>query len=292
MHDHKELRPRFATSEGLRALLNRLHASARGTWQHDPEAGALMEHTAARYAALARKHGLDRWEAAAAAFDAMRTSAVRGAIDPWAVVTRAVQVTMIAEERANGLLCSTHQARRPQYSVFHDAERFSDRENPLTDYHHAFHVDPVDEGNTPDAAADKVPSWSNDDGSTGVGTAVEDTIALFSALGWHPETARAAVEYVCGRLAETSSRASAHESLRRDKHARALLDLPSDSWNVLLRVTLGNPDPDRAHTSTGRGVLLRLLVGEPLHALFAEDDLVLAIGQSAPHMLPGGERHG
>lgn len=291
MHDYNELRPRFETSEGLRTLLNRLDALGRGSWQHDPEAAALMEYITTRYAALARKHGQDRWDAAVAAFDAMRTPSVRKAIDPWAVVTRAVQVTMIAEDRANGLLCSPHQARRPQYSVFHDAERFSDRENPLADYHHAFHVDPFDAVNAPDAEAE-LPSSSNDDGSTGVHTAVEDTIALFSALGWPPETARDAVEYTCARLAETSSRASAHESLRRDKHARALLDLSSESWNVLLRIVLGNPDPDRAHTSIGRGVLLRLLVGEPLRALFAEDDLVLAVGQSAPHKRPGGEQHG
>lgn len=64
--------------------------------------------------------GLDQWEAASAAFDAMRTPAVRNAEDPWAVITRAVQVTLIAEESGNGLLCSTHQARRPQYSGFHD----------------------------------------------------------------------------------------------------------------------------------------------------------------------------
>lgn len=55
-------------------------------------------------------------------------------------MTRAVQVTLIAEERANGLLCSTHQARRPQVSAHHDAERFSDRDVALIDYHPAFHV--------------------------------------------------------------------------------------------------------------------------------------------------------
>ena len=54
---------------------------------------------------------------ASAAFEAMRTPATRRADDPWAVVTRAVQVTCIAEERGNGLLCSPHQARRVQFSV-------------------------------------------------------------------------------------------------------------------------------------------------------------------------------
>lgn len=132
----------FENSERLRELLTRLHADGPAAWRRDPEAAALMRHAADKYAALARKHGLDPWEAAGAAFEAMRTASVRRADDPWAVITRAVQITCIAENRANGLLCSVHQARRPRYSSFHDAERFSDRENPLTDYHPAFRADP------------------------------------------------------------------------------------------------------------------------------------------------------
>ena len=45
---------------------------------------------------------------------------------------------------------------------------------------------------------------------------------------------------------------------------------------------LGNPDPDQAHTAVGRGVLFRLLVGEPLRALLTDDDLVLLLGLNAP----------
>ena len=91
----RDRRNRFEDSEALRALLNRLHQAGRGAWQRDPEAAALMEHAANKYAALARKHGLDPWEAASAAFEAMRGTATRRADDPWAVVTRAVQVTLI-----------------------------------------------------------------------------------------------------------------------------------------------------------------------------------------------------
>jgi hypothetical protein len=140
----------FESSEGLRELLERLAAQDHGAWRRDAEAAALMGHVVRRYAKLARKHGLDPWDAAAAAFDAMRSSSVRNADDPWAVVTRAVQVTLIAEERANGLLCSVYQARRPEFSSFHDPERFSDRENPLSDYHPALRVqgagDALDDG--------------------------------------------------------------------------------------------------------------------------------------------------
>lgn len=284
--DAREPRERFEDPEGLRALLDRLHAAGRGSWRADPEAAALMRHAAEKYAALARKHGLDPWEAAAAAFDAMRSSSVRRAEDPWAMVTRAVQVTCIAEERANGLLCSVHQARRPRYSVFHDAERFSDRETLLTDYHPAFRVDPVDS----DEPDDEDESASGPEPSTSVASAVEDAIALLALLGWEPGVARAGVEYVASRLAESSSRASAFEMLRRDRHARALLDLPGASWTTLLRALLGAPDPALAHTVAGRGVLLRLLIGEPLRALLLDDELVLAVSLAAPPRSRRGER--
>ncbi|EEB9150703.1 hypothetical protein XL14_24055, partial [Salmonella enterica subsp. enterica serovar Paratyphi B] len=98
----------FTTSEGLRALLQRLHEEGRGAWQHDPVAAALMEHTARKYVPLARRHGLDPWEAATAAFEEMRRKGAREADDPWAYVTKGVQVTCIFEERAQGLMCSVH----------------------------------------------------------------------------------------------------------------------------------------------------------------------------------------
>jgi len=240
-----------------------------------------MRHAADKYAALARKHGLDPWEAATAAFEAMRTPSVRRADDPWAVITRAVQITCIAEDRANGLLCSVHQARRPRYSSFHDAERFSDRENPLTDYHPAFRADPF--AHDDDGADDEVEV----SGSTGVESAVEDTIALLCWYGWEPEVARAAVECICARLAESVSRVGAYESLRRDRHARALLDIPAPSWYRLLRIILGAPDVHLAGTNAGRGVLLRLLIGDSLRHLFNDADLKVAITIAAPGVMRG-----
>ncbi len=284
-HQHTN-RAAFENSENLRSLLRRLHDAGNGAWRTDPDAAVLMRHAAVKYAALARKHGLDPWEAATAAFEAMRTPSVRRADDPWAVITRAVQVTCIAEGRANGLLCSVHQARRPRYSSFHDAERFSDRENPLIDYHPAFHIDPHNHDDDDDADAD--PSTEAEaEGATGVGTAVEDTIMLFCLLRWEPDIARAAIEYVCARLAESASRAGAYESLRRDRHARALLDLPAPSWYRLLRIVLGSQDINLTGTSAGRGVLLRLLIGEPLRHLLGDDDLVLSVTLAAPGILRG-----
>ncbi|MCI4658492.1 hypothetical protein MQH31_11815 [Cryobacterium sp. ZS14-85] len=263
----------FHASEGLRMLLTRLQADGGVRWRTDPEACELMQYTARRYAALARKHRLDPWEAAAAAFDAMRAPSTLRANDPWAIVTRAVQVTCIAEERAQGLLCSVHQARRPRVSSYHDAERFSDREHALPDYHPAFSITPLD------AQADERPQVE-------VESAVEDAILLFTLLGWPTDRARGGVEYVCGRLADAPSRPSAYESLRRDYAARAMLDVPQRAWMAMLRTLLGCGNPLQAHTAAGRGILLRLLVGETLRALLHDDDLVADIVVNAPGVRP------
>ena len=288
----------FTTSDGLRTLLLRLHDAGPGSWSHDQTAAELMAYTAAKYEPLARKHGLDPWEAASAAFKVMISRAAREARDPWAVITHAVRITCIFEERAQGLLCSVHQARRPHVSAFHDPERFSDRENPLTDYHPAFHI--TDPHNHNDSETDDAGAGSDVGGGHGsdracmtAGSAAEDAIALFALLGWDPATARAGVEHVCAALTKTGTRQAAYESLRRDKHARALLDVPRSSWTALLRALLGNPHPAYAATTAGRGVLLRLLIGETLGVLLRDDDLILTISLAAPGGHdggPGGDR--
>ena len=122
-----------------------------------------------------------------------------------------------------------------------------------------------------------------------VTSAVADAVALFHLLGWPQEPAQAAIDYICARLTELHSRASVFESLRRDFQARVLLDLPTDSWLTMLRIVLGSPDPARAHTKAARGVLYRLLTGEPLRAILADETLVSEIVMSAPQ---AGGRHG
>lgn len=282
----------YTTSEGLRAMLHRLHAAGSGGWQRDPTVRELMTYAAEKYAPLARKHGLDPWEAVTAAFEAMQYRSTREADDPWAILTHAVRITCIFEERAQGLLCSVHQARRPHVSAFHDPERFSDRETPLTDYHPAFHsTDHHDAFDTDSATDDRGDGGGrgSDRACMSAGSAAEDAAALLCLLGWTAETARAAVGHVCGALTKAGTRQSAYEALRRDQHARALLDLPSRSWTALLKALLGNPHPAYAATTTGRGVLLRLLIGETLELLLRDDDLVLSLSLAAPH---GGHRGG
>jgi hypothetical protein len=263
----------FTTTEGLRALLTRLDAASRDAWTADPEAEQLMAFTIEKYRALARKHQCEAEDSAAAAFEAMRTSSVRNAHDPWAVVTRAVQVTLIAEERANGLLCSPAQARRTHISCHHDARRFSDSEADLLEFHPALRID--------DAISDE--PTPTGDLPTGAFEAVELAIALFVALGWPLGTATCALDYIAARLIECGSRATTHAMLRRDHSARALLDLDRRGWASLLRLTLGTQSPGLRSTAAGHGVLLQLLIGDSIADLLADDDLVLEISQTAPH---------
>ena len=265
----------FHTSEGLRLLLFRLHYSGPDTWSQDAEAADLMVFCIEKYGALARRHRLEPEDAATAAFEVMRTRAARIAADPWAVVTRAVVVTMIAEERANGLLCSEPNARKAEVSVHHDAERFSDRETPICDYHPAFHV-------PPDQDALLEPPVHGEGEPTNAFVALERAVTVFTKLGWPANTAEAALDYIAARLMESGCRPSAHEMLRRDHQARALLDLSRSAWATTLRVVLGNPHADRQHTCEGRGLLLRLAIGEQIPDLFEDDALVYAIGTSAP----------
>lgn len=270
----------YTSSEGLRRVLKRLHQQGPGAWQCDPVAADLMSFAAEKYAALARKHGLDPWEAASAAFDVMRLRSTRLANDPWAVVTRGVQVTCIAEERGQGLLCSTNKARRPHISELHDPERISDRETPLSDYHPSFRTS--DHFEFEDDPANDEQQTETSAARASARTAVADAVRLFTLLDWPTDVAKLAIDRVCEATERAGSRTSAYEALRRDKHALVLLDLPAASWSALLRAILGNTHPALQATSAGRGVLLRLLLGETVHSLLHDEDLVFQIALAAP----------
>ena len=268
----------FATTEGLRLLLVRLHYSGPRAWKHDEEAAELLTFTMQKYGSLARKHGLEPEDAAVAAFEAMRTRAVRAAADPWAVITRAVQVTLIYDSRAEGLLCSTHQARRSAVSANHDAERFSDRETELAAFHPAFQV----------PAEQDVRDWdeiepNEDEEPTNAWMAADQAIQIMTELGWPPVAARGCIEYVCARLIRTGSREGAFESLRRDHQVEAFLDLDHDGWMAVLRVVLGNQQADFRHTSVGRGVLLLLLMGYLPSEIASDEQLSQVIESTAPN---------
>lgn len=267
----------FRTAEGLRLMLVRLRYASDG-WSHDPEASDLMGYAMQKYGALARKYGYEPVEAAIAAFDAMHTRAVRVAEDPWAVVTRAVELTLIYEYRADGLLCSNQQARRDAAIERHDAERFSDRETDLADFHPAFAIPaPQELLEFDEEESDDTEKNEEDDEPTNAWFAVDDAVAVFVALRWPEEVARPAIEYICTRLMRAGNRGTAFEALRRDAHAQAMLDVDQRAWLVFLRVILGNQHPDRRLTSVGRGMLLRLVIGDQPEDLLADKALVAEI---------------
>lgn len=268
--------PTFATAEGLRLLLLDLAYAGPAAWQHSTEAADLMTYAIDKYGSLAQKHGLEPSDAAVAAFEAMRTRAVRVADDPWAVVTHAVQLSLIYESRARGLLCSTPQARKACGEDFHDAERFSDRDSEIANFHPAFHVvDSVEH-------IDEPRQTDIEDAPTNAYFALDAAVDLFVELGWSDHTAWLGLEYIAARLIRTGTRRSAYESLRRDGHGPALLDVDHADWLTLLRIVLGNQNPDRENTAAGRGVLLRLLIGERPDEIGADTSLADAIQSTAP----------
>jgi hypothetical protein len=99
------------------------------------------------------------------------------------------------------------------------------------------------------------------------------------ALRWPEDVTRSAIEYICSRLMRSGNRGTAFEALRRDRHAQAMLDVDQRAWLVFLRVLLGNQHRDRRHTSAGRGMLLRLLIGDQPEDLLADRSLVAEIAK-------------
>lgn len=248
--------PAFAGSAGLRALLDRLHDAGDGAWRGDPEATALLAYTIDRYAPLARSWHRDPGEAATAAFMAMRHDGVRRAADPWAVVTRAVQVSLSAENHAERHLTSTEKARRTQHAEYDAPVRAGELTDTLPFAIHDSQGEPETE------------------------PVIADAIVLMELLGWPTLVAGAAVEYVAGRLADAGSIPAAYEGLRRDSAFRAQLDLDRQAWTGLLGVLLGSrPQPGRP---TRKGVLARLLLGESVRELLDDTDLVRSVLASRP----------
>jgi hypothetical protein len=188
-----------------------------------------------------------------------------------------VRITCVYEERAQGLLCSVHQARRAHVSAFHDPERFSERDTALADYHPAFHTDrPAPATSSPNPRQSRVGAGVHVRHVGGRGRHRDAVPARLAA-----DTARAAVEHVCGALMKAGTRQSAYEALRRDRHARALLDLPRRSWTALLKALLGNPHPAYAATSAGAGPAAAA-ARRDLDLLLRDDDLILALALAAP----------
>jgi len=269
----------FATPEGLRDLLVRLHdmeSVGHFAWRLDPEAERLMRFTIRKYRWLAHHHRCEPEDSAYAAFEAMRTPAVRTAEDPWAVITRAVQVSLIAEERATGLLCANAQARRANVTRCHDVRRFSEYETDLSEYDRLFRQPaPRDEidgyedtiESRAKAAADKVH---------------DNTCELLTLLGWPSHATTCALNYIGSRLIESGDRRTAHDYLRRDFAGLAHIDLTREAWSTLLRLTLGSLIDDEEHTDAGRGLFYLFGAGRSVAECLQDVDLAWEVHATAP----------
>lgn len=271
-----EAKPAFASPQGLRRLLVQILKLGTDGWSRHPEVPDLLRYCEDKYALLARRYGQETSDAVAAAFDVLRLPSTLDADDPWGVVTRAVQRTLQAADRADRLLCSTDHARRLMKSGDHDAERFSELDEDGA-------IPTVVERIAARTLDGSPPRGSTATGSTSIRASITDRDAriglitvrtLMSWAGWPPEEARLALEYVCHRLRESGHPAAALDALRRDLTPLRLFDIDHRTWTRLCRTLLGDAGND--------GLLRRAVCGaRPAH-LLADTRLTTTLARTAP----------
>jgi hypothetical protein len=264
--------PTYTTPEGLRVLLLRLHIDGPNAWRTDPDATTLLEHCAAKYGALARRYRQEPLDAAAAAFEVLRAPATVEAMDPWAVVTHAVRLTLQANERADALLCSTDHARRVMADGDHDVVRFAERAE------HSWIGELTPLGTARHSPGHGIPGLAGAISPFEVRLCVSNAVELLASLGWPRPVAHLGIEYMCRRLETAGSVERAFEYLRRDLVPPVLLDVPHRTWVTLCRVLLGPDDGP----GPARGVLRRLLTGESVRSLLGDDAVVAVLDRVRP----------
>jgi len=264
---------RFLDPDVLRWLLIRLTIDGPDAWRYDPEAAELIRFAANRYGGLALSHHLPVEDAAVAAFEMLRTRTVLKSGDPWGAVTRGVEAALITEEVAQGLLCSTRAAKERGAHRDPKAARVGAYETPIWEFHPRLRVPALQDmiGADPDKE-DRVNAFQ----------AVDDVISVFVFHGWPEHTARAGLEFISSRLVEFGDRERTHESLRRERQPKALLDLDHAAWLTMLRVVLGSRNPNHRHTRPGRGLLLRRVCDEAVEELVHDDEVATALVAAAP----------
>ncbi|MFD6175531.1 MULTISPECIES: hypothetical protein [unclassified Isoptericola] len=257
-------------------MLIELHRRPAG-WE-ETEARELLRHCVERYRGLARKYGQTGEDAATAAYEALTAPATRWARDPWGVVTQAVQRTLQAEHRANGLLCGVEQARHLMHEPLFDAQRFAE------------HVSVERELAADDTGVDNsVLGAAVVEGRSArfvpAADALAEAVRVFSFCGWPADVARCALELICSRLVEAGQRRRAFEYLRRHREGWGHLDLSQEQWTRVLTVVLGAQNPDLAATDLGRGLLWRLVVGQSREEICEDVRVTSALAMSAPPCL-------
>ena len=250
--------PGFTGTEGLRALLIRLHE--RGSWRTDPEVPCLLAFVRSRFERLARKWDRDPDEAVSAAFEVMRTASALTARDPWGLVTDAVVKAVKSEAHAEWLMISPARARHPSLITHERPVRAGEHEEFLYDL------------------AAPEPENGDDD----IGWISNRLTGFLIGLDWPEEIARASVDYVLDRLIRTERWEGAFDALRRDITMLAQYELPRASWLTLLRALLGQPGQQgRPHR---KGMIAKLLEAgsSDQGEVQADDTTLLALNQAAP----------
>ncbi|KAB1641397.1 hypothetical protein [Gulosibacter chungangensis] len=256
--------PEFTTSEGLRRLLLRLHEAGPHAWQQDREAAALLEYVIEKYGRLARKWHRDPADAGYAAFVAMRSRGVTTATDPWGVITRAVQRSIVSETMGDRLLISAARARKG--GTFVDAPTRAGDRDWLYD-----RTPILDEEDLEKSCDEEVLRLRE---------VIADIVDLLIGLGWPGEATDIAVDYILSRTGDAGSLKNAREILRKETDMPARFGLPATCWPGLLRVLLGGKtQPGRP---TRKGVLIRLLNYDTIDTLLEDDDLIVEIALAAP----------
>lgn len=262
----------FTTPEGLRDLLRRFADPTDLCRWSGPDGDALARHCIRRFESLARKYRQPPEDAASFAFEVMCDPHLLDAHDPWAVVTTAVKRSFSAQFTGDSLLCGDRAAR---HAVdVHDPQRITDRDWTFLEVHLA----PQDRDDGQVSRATK----AGDIATFELDAAVDDAVRLLRAFGWPQDAARFVLEYISRRLELAGNPATAFEYLRRDKVARARLDIGQGAWTAVLTAVLGSPDPDRCLVPSRRGMLLRILAGCPVDEVASDHALVSALASSAP----------
>jgi len=249
----------FTTSEGLRRLLRLLAVAGDDAWRTSPAASHLLAYTQERYLPVARAWHRDPADAAFEAFLAMRSPSVLTADDPWAVVTRAVELGIAAEAHAERLMTSADKARRPSIRPEYEPVRAGHYEEFF------YHV------LTAAAAEDELAPVRADQ-------VVHSSTTFLVMTGWSARTVETAVEYICHRLTTLSTAQSALDVLRKDQAMRVRLGYSGYAWNGLLRLLIGprSKKPPTGGDWSRLGIFARLLLGDRARDLLADRRLVAA----------------
>lgn len=245
----------FTTSEGLRALLTELERDGGRGWRTNPAATALLLYAATKYLPIARTWHRDPDEVLSEAFLAMRSPSAHTATDPWAVITRAVELGVAAEVHGERLLTSADKARRPEHRPQEQPVRAGDYEEF---FYHVLTA-PTSSPTTP----------------VSVERVVRSASVFLVMTGWNPKLIEPAVEYICQRLTSLANTQSGLDVLRKDQAARLRLGFGPSEWTGLLRLLLGprTKKPVDGEDWSRLGIFARLLLGDTTDDLYADAQL-------------------